>query len=98
VSIVKDDCTALLAKIKSICTSLEAVNKELSATQLGKSYAGEHGANMETEEKIDERDPKFIRKETEAAVGRVYNQIAKDQASFAISKEDLNRLRYELPL
>lgn len=55
---------------------------ELSAAQLGKSCAGEHGANMETEE-IDERDPKFIRKETEVAVERAYDQIAKDQASFA---------------
>jgi hypothetical protein len=98
VFIVRDDCTALLAKIKSICTSLEAVNKELSAAQLGKSCAGEHGANMETEEEIDERDPKFIREETEAAVERAYDQIAKDQASFATSVEDLNRLRYELPL
>ena len=55
---------------------------ELSATQVGKSCTRERRANMETEE-IDERDPKFIRKETNAAAERAYDQIAKDQASFA---------------
>jgi hypothetical protein len=62
-SIVRDDCTPLLAKIKSICTSLEAVNKEiseLSAAQLGKSCTGEHGANMETEEEIDREMDRWI--------------------------------------
>jgi hypothetical protein len=50
------------------------------------------------EEKIDERDPEFIRAEADAAVTRTYEQIAKDEASFVIPGEDVTRLGYELPL
>jgi hypothetical protein len=60
--------------------------------------AQDFSAIRSTLEEIDERDPEFIRKETEAAVKRTYDQLAKDEASFVTSGQDLSRLGYELPL
>jgi hypothetical protein len=50
------------------------------------------------EAEIDKIDSKFIRKETDAAVKRINDQIEKDLKSFATFGQDLNRLGYELPL
>ena len=60
--------------------------------------SGGHGANIKMEEEIDERDPEFIRKETEAAVKRAYDKITKDQTSFTTSGQDQSCLTHELSL
>jgi hypothetical protein len=67
----------------------------LAEAQLGN---GERGVSIEVKAKIDEVDPKFIRKETDAAVKRINNQIEKDLKSLATFGQDLNRLGHELPL